>query len=70
MSLGASFGFLASFKANAARPGAERIKMLTPDGKLVSVDASKIAKLTHTPPASNTEVQQWMNTNGNKEKHI
>jgi len=51
--------------SNKALPPAEskKMKMLTPDGKLVEVDASVISKATSTQQrASNKEVQQWMKT--------
>ena len=41
----------------------KKIKMLTPDGKLVEVDESVISKLASVEQrASNEEVQKWMNT--------
>lgn len=41
----------------------KKIKMLTPDGKLVEVNESVISKLTSIKPrASNAEVQSWMKT--------
>nr|MBK9650412.1 hypothetical protein [Bacteroidota bacterium] len=70
MSLGASLGFLSSINAKATKPDTEKITMLTPDGKLVSVKSTGMANLKHTPPASNTEVKEWMNNNGNKDKLI
>jgi hypothetical protein len=40
----------------------EKIKMLTPDGKLVEIDASHIEKVV-SDKASNEDLQQWMKTN-------
>jgi hypothetical protein len=40
----------------------KKIKMLTADGKLVEVDASKIEKEIVSGRASNEELQDWMNT--------
>lgn len=37
----------------------KKIKMLTADGKLVEIDASKIEKVVKEK-ASNDEVQEWM----------
>jgi hypothetical protein len=40
-----------------------KIRMLTPDGKLVEVDASVISKMSRSKSrASNEEVQKWMKT--------
>ena len=38
------------------------VKLLTPDGKVVEVDESKIQALGNAPIASNTEVMDWMNS--------
>ena len=50
----------------ASAPKSNKIKMLTPDGKLVEIDASKIEKEITSVRASNDEVQQWMSKNPNK----
>ncbi len=66
------FGFLAAVgiissvggisKIVESKP--KKIKMLTPDGKLVEIDASILEK-DKSPRATNAEVQQWM-TNKSK----
>ena len=50
----------------ASTPKSNKIKMLTPDGKLVEIDASKIEKEITSVRATNDEVQQWMTKNPNK----
>ena len=43
--------------------GSKKIKMLTPDGKLVEIDESDYTQVAATQQrASNKEVQDWMNT--------
>ena len=56
----AGMGFLPQLKAKTA--SGEKIKMLTPDGKLVEVDKSLLKRDSGTPPASNKEVKEWMQT--------
>ena len=57
----AGFGLLSLFgrKAKAESTG-EKIKLLTPDGKLVEIDKTHIEKESKER-ASNTEVLNWMN---------
>ena len=50
----------------ASAPKTTKIKMLTPDGKLVEIDASKIEKEITPVRATNAEVQEWMSKNPNK----
>jgi hypothetical protein len=38
----------------------DKVKMLTPDGKLVEVDQSVIEKATGSKKATNKEVFEWM----------
>ena len=60
LSLGAGLGLLPWRKASAQDKG-EKVKMLTPDGKLVEVDKSVLQKAV-SARASNEEVQAWMKT--------
>lgn len=39
---------------------AEKIKMLTPDGKLVEVDKSLVDNATSKTKAGNREIYEWM----------
>lgn len=38
----------------------EKIKMLTPDGKLVEIDKEKIKLTPGKKPVSNAEIKKWM----------
>jgi hypothetical protein len=64
-------GFMAGVGLFSAAGGikklseSKKIKMLTPDGKLVEVDASKIEKEIVSGKASNEELQRWMNIKHN-----
>ena len=51
----------------ASAPKSNKIKMLTPDGKLVEIDASKIEKEITSVRATNAEVQEWMSKKPNKQ---
>ena len=61
------FGFLAAVGIISSVGGvtkiveskSKKVKMLTPDGKLVEIDASILEK-DKSPRATNAEVQQWM----------
>ncbi len=64
-------GFLAGLGVISAVGGVnkvinkkEKVKMLTPDGQLVEIDASHIEKVV-TDKASNEELQQWMKKKSN-----
>jgi hypothetical protein len=39
----------------------EQVKMLTPDGKLVTINKSVLDKVSNGKKASNKEVYDWMN---------
>ena len=41
-------------------PQVEKVKMLTPDGKLVWVDKSLLNKKSPAPPISNKLLQNWI----------
>jgi hypothetical protein len=59
--LGASLGLLGiAGKKAKAEPAGEKIKLLTPDGKLVEIDRAHIEKES-TERASKTDVLNWMN---------
>jgi len=47
-------------KLEADEKPAEKVKMLTPDGKLVWVDKSVINTLKTAPPVSNKSLRSWM----------
>jgi hypothetical protein len=50
-------------KTSAGKVENKKIKMLTPDGKLVEVDESVVSQVASDQQrASNKEVQQWMKT--------
>ena len=52
----------ASQKTSQNREG-KKIKMLTPDGKLVEIDEAVYSEMSSSQPrASNKEVQDWMKT--------
>jgi hypothetical protein len=58
--LGAGAGLIAVTGGKAKAEATEKVKMLTPDGKLVEIDRSQIEN--ESPErASNHEVKQWMN---------
>ena len=50
--------FLSLFSAH--KPAAEKVKMLTPDGKLVEVDKAMLDKARQGLKASNADILQWM----------
>jgi hypothetical protein len=57
--LGAGAGLLAVTGVKSKAEGTEKVKMLTPDGKLVEIDRSQIEN--ESPErASNHEVMKWM----------
>jgi hypothetical protein len=57
----AGFGLLSLFgKKSKADPAGEKIKLLTPDGKLVEIDRTHIEKES-MERASNADVLNWMN---------
>ncbi|MCX6315155.1 MAG: hypothetical protein NTX08_10520 [Sphingobacteriales bacterium] len=62
--------FLSLFtpKSNATT-GSGKVKMLTPDGKLVEVDKAILDKLTSQKKASNQQIYDWME-NPSKENNI
>ena len=50
-------GFFSSF---LTKKETEKIKMLTPDGKLVEVDKDVLDKITGSKKASNEDIYKWM----------
>ena len=44
------------------RQQVEKVKMLTPDGKLVWVDKSVLNSKSPTPPISNKSLRSWIKT--------
>lgn len=62
--------FLSLFTATDKKTGnPEKVKMLTPDGKLVEVDKAILDKLTNQKKASNQQIYDWME-NPSKENNI
>jgi len=57
---GAGAGLLTLTGGKAKAEVTEKVKMLTPDGKLVEIDRSQIEN-ERPEVASNAEVLQWMN---------
>lgn len=63
----ATAGLAVVSKKTLQNSGSKKIKMLTPDGKLVEVDESIVAKAgSNQQRASNKEVQEWMKTSKTK----
>ena len=60
LAFGAGIGLLGMFGKKAKAESGEKIKLLTPDGKLVEIDKTHIEKESNER-ASNTEVREWMN---------
>jgi hypothetical protein len=59
----ASMGLVKFLQKTSQTQEIKKIKMLTPDGKLVEVEESLISnKLADRQRASNKEVQNWMKT--------
>lgn len=56
-------------KGLAKSEGGEKMKMLTPDGKLVEIDKALFDKLSTKKKANNSEIYQWMN-NPSKDNNI
>lgn len=50
--------FLSLF--GSRKPSQEKVKMLTPDGKLVEVDKAMLEKARQGKKASNSDILQWM----------
>jgi hypothetical protein len=61
-SLAATFGIVSSVKGNSIAGKPEKIKMLTPDGKLVEVEKHKIEKEIVSQHASNKDVLNWLSS--------
>ena len=55
------------FSLLVSKKETEKIKMLTPDGKLVEVDKDVLDKITGNKKASNEDIFNWMK-NPSKEK--
>jgi hypothetical protein len=64
LSVGPVIGFISRTTAQSAT--AEKVKMLTPDGKLVEIDKSILAKKSNVKRASDKEVLDWMNARHKK----
>ena len=62
---GAAAGLVSPFK-NSKKNSSEKIKMLTPDGKLVEINKSAIKKEIISTRATDNEVLEWMNSKNKK----
>ena len=61
LTTGTVTGLISQVSADPISPGTgKKIKMLTPDGKLVEVDESVLEKINGTKKASGKEVFEWM----------
>lgn len=61
--------FLSLFTKAAAKPvNANKVKMLTADGKIVEIDKSVLEAATKNQKSSNKEIYDWMQ-NPSKEKN-
>ena len=61
LTTGTVTGFISQVSADPISQGSgKKIKMLTPDGKLVEVDESVLEKITGSKKASGKEVFEWM----------
>lgn len=65
MTLAGTVGLISTVKGSTTSEKPEMVKMLTPDGRLVEIEKSKIEKGTTAGYASNTEVREWMNSKNN-----
>jgi hypothetical protein len=61
---GAGIGLISTVKAQSLLEKKEKVRMLTPDGKIVEVEQSALKGAT-AAPASNQEVKDWMKTTPN-----
>lgn len=52
--------FFSSLFSSAEKTKPEKVKMLTPDGKLVEVDKDVLDKITGKQKASNEDILNWM----------
>ncbi|MES1181510.1 MAG: hypothetical protein ABUL44_01820 [Flavobacterium sp.] len=56
-------GIAVATKQKVGKTESKKIKMLTPDGRLVEVDEAAVTNATsHELRATNKEIQQWMKT--------
>ena len=62
---GIATGLFSPFKSSK-RKSSEKIKMLTPDGKLVEIDKSVIEKEIISTRATDNEVLEWMKSTAKK----
>jgi hypothetical protein len=66
VAFGAGIGLFSLFGKKAKAQTSEKVKMLTPDGKLVEIDRSQIEKEVTPGRASNKEVMDWMKPKDNR----
>ena len=62
---GAVFGLFPPFK-NSSRKTSKKIKLLTPDGRLVEIDKSAIKNHIISTRATDQEVLEWMKSQPKK----
>ncbi|MEO8148915.1 MAG: hypothetical protein ABI723_14815 [Bacteroidia bacterium] len=60
LGFGAVFGLTSVVKGSSKVEQKEKIKMLTPDGRLIEIDQSQIENEVTVKRASNEEVLKWM----------
>jgi hypothetical protein len=65
-SAAAAAGLISTVKGNPIVGKPEKIKMLTPDGRLVEIEKCEIEKEITPKRASNVEVLDWMKEHKNK----
>jgi len=66
LSTSAGIGLASVFGKSAVAETPDKVKMLTPDGKLVEIDRSLVEKGAVSKRASNEDVKNWMNIESNK----
>jgi len=62
---GAAAGLFSPLRNSKKKPS-EKVKMLTPDGRLVEIEKSAIKKEIISTRATDNEVLEWMNSKNKK----
>ena len=62
---GAAAGIFSPFR-NSKKKNTDKIKLLTPDGRLVEIEKSAIKKEIISARATDNEVLEWMNSKNKK----
>ena len=63
LAVSAGVGFFSQLKARPKAAKGEKVKMLTPDGRIVEIEKSCLKRTAPVAPATNKEVMEWMQTN-------